>query len=194
MYLIRLADFYQVSLDYLTGRVDTIAIGTAIQAAPEESNTDARIAQLEKVVAQFTIEERKIMTAQVLRELRKGNKLSQKEAAAFLKIPATTYNTYESGRTEPPIEILVRLSHLYNTPVDLIVQRDRAYENSEEVNKQIAAYKAQLAELDQLMNANPGNKEFYMQLRDAMEKLADAIVASTENPVTKKALEEPFRK
>ena len=70
---------------------------------------------------QFSVEERRAMTAQMLQELRKGKKLSQKEVAAYLGIPATTYNTYESGRTEPPIEILVRLSHLYSTPVDVIV-------------------------------------------------------------------------
>ena len=97
---------------------------------------------------EFTIEQRKIMTAEALQELRKARKLSQKEVAAHLNIPATTYNTYESGRTEPPIEILVRLSHLYGMPIDIIVQRDRTYTTAEDVGQKMAAFKEELAELD----------------------------------------------
>jgi len=89
---------------------------------------------------EFTIEQRKIMTAQMLQELRKTKKLSQKEVAAYLSIPATTYNTYESGRTEPPIEILVRLSHLYGMPIDIIVQRDRAFGTAEKVGELISVH------------------------------------------------------
>ena len=47
---------------------------------------------------EFTIEERKLITAAMLREIRKAKKLSQKEVAAQLNIPATTYNTYESKK------------------------------------------------------------------------------------------------
>ena len=140
---------------------------------------------------EFTIEERKAMTAQVLQELRKGRKLSQKEVAAHLNIPATTYNTYESGRTEPPIEILVRLSHLYGVPTDLIVQRDRTYRTADDVGRQLAEYKAQLAEFDKQLAENgtdvPGVTDFLASLN----KLADAMTAYSQTEAAQKALNKP---
>lgn len=137
---------------------------------------------------EFTIEQRKIMTAEALQELRKARKLSQKEVAAHLNIPATTYNTYESGRTEPPIEILVRLSHLYGMPIDIIVQRDRTYGTAEDVGKQMAAFKEQLAELDKQITEQgmdtPGVPEFMA----ALNKLADAMTAYSQTEAAQKAL------
>ena len=128
------------------------------------------------------------MTAQVLQELRKTKKLSQKEVAAHLNIPATTYNTYESGRTEPPIEILVRLSHLYGMPIDLIVQRDRTYTTAEDVGKQMVAFKEQLAEFDKQIGEQgidtPGVPEFMA----ALNKLADAMTAYSQTEAAQKAL------
>ena len=140
---------------------------------------------------EFTIEQRKAMTAQALQELRKQKKLSQKEVAARLNIPATTYNTYESGRTEPPIEILVRLSHLYEMPIDLIVQRDRTYATADDVGRQMAVFKEQLAEYDKLIAEKgtdvPGMPEFLATLN----KLADAMTAYSQTEGAKNSLGDP---
>ena len=137
---------------------------------------------------EFTVEQRKFMTAQALQELRKSKKLSQKEVAAHLNIPATTYNTYESGRTEPPIEILVRLSHLYGMPIDIIVQRDRTYTTAEDVGQKMAAFKEELAELDKQIAERgvdaPGVPEFMA----ALNKLADAMTAYSQTEAAQKAL------
>ena len=139
-----------------------------------------------KYNGQFTIEERKAMTAEALRELRKYKKLSQKEVAAYLNIPATTYNTYESGRTEPPIEILVRLSHLYGMPIDLIVQRDRTYSTADDVGKQMREYKAKLAELDKQIEEVGAADPALLALRDTMEKLADAMISYSQTEAAQK--------
>ena len=143
---------------------------------------------------EFTIEQRKIMTAEALQELRKARKLSQKEVAAHLNIPATTYNTYESGRTEPPIEILVRLSHLYGMPIDIIVQRDRTYTTAEDVGQKMAAFKEELAELDKQIAERgvdaPGVPEFMA----ALNKLADAMTAYSQTEAAQKALNKGMKK
>lgn len=142
---------------------------------------------------EFTIEQRKIMTAQVLQELRKAKKLSQKEVAAYLNIPATTYNTYESGRTEPPIEILVRLSYLYGMSIDIIVQRDRTYTTAEDVGKKMAAFKEELAEFDKLILEKgtdvPGVSDFLASLN----KLADAMTAYSQTEAVQKAINKPIQ-
>ncbi len=137
---------------------------------------------------EFSVEERKAMTAEMLRELRRGKRLSQKEVAGQLNIPATTYNTYESGRTEPPIEILVRLSHLYKVPVDIIVQRDRTYKTTDDIGKQMAEFKEELAQLDKDYAESgkdiPGMTDFLATLN----KLADAMTTYSQTEAAQKAI------
>lgn len=140
---------------------------------------------------QFTADERRAMTAQMLQELRKAKKLSQKEVAACLKIPATTYNTYESGRSEPPIEILVRLSYLYQTPIDIIVQRDRTFRTAEDVGQQVKDQKAMLAEIDKQIAESGADNPALLALRETMEKLADAMLAYSQDPKVQKAIDKP---
>lgn len=137
---------------------------------------------------EFTIEQRKVMTAEALQELRKARKLSQKEVAAHLNIPATTYNTYESGRTEPPIEILVRLSHLYGMPIDVIVQRDRTYGTAEDVGRQMAAFKQDIAKLDKQIAESGASDPGILAMLATMEKLADAMTAYSQTEAAQKAL------
>ena len=142
---------------------------------------------------EFTIEQRKIMTAQVLQELRKTQKLSQKEVAAKLNIPATTYNTYESGRTEPPIEILVRLSYLYGVPVDLIVQRDRTYRTADDVGRQLAEFRQRMAEFDQQIEEQGVNAPGVPEFMAALNKLADAMSAYSKTEAAQKAINKPMK-
>ena len=142
---------------------------------------------------EFTNEERKLMTAQMLQELRKGKKLSQKEVAAHLNIPATTYNTYESGRTEPPMEILVRLSFLYEVSVDLIVQRDRTYKTADDVGRQLAEYREQMAGLEKQLAENGTNPPVATELLESLMRLVDAMAEYSQTEAVRKALDKPLK-
>ncbi len=51
-------------------------------------------------------------------QARKECKLTQREAAALLKISHGTIASYETGRTEPDLETLGKLAHLYCHTVD----------------------------------------------------------------------------
>lgn len=55
-----------------------------------------------------------------LRELRKSKNLKQKDIAAFLNITEACYSHYEQGVRIPPLEILVKLSELYEVSLDTI--------------------------------------------------------------------------
>ena len=68
--------------------------------------------------------ERKILTAVMLCAYREANNLQKKEVAELIGIKPQTYGAYESGRNETPTEVLVRLSILYDVPVDVLIQRD----------------------------------------------------------------------
>ena len=144
-----------------------------------------------KYNGQFTIEERKAMTAEALRELRKYKKLSQKEVAAYLNIPATTYNTYESGRTEPPIEILVRLSHLYAMSIDMIAQRDRTYRAANDVASQMAECREQIEALEKQIADSGNDASTISGLIEVMGKLTEAMTAYSQTEAAQTAINLP---
>jgi transcriptional regulator with XRE-family HTH domain len=91
--------------------------------------------------------------------------LSQKEVAALLGMTQATYSTYERGRTEPPAEILVRLSYLFKTPVDVIVQTDRTALTREDAQAQIDDLRKQMEYLKGIKSENAG------QMVEAIEAL-----------------------
>lgn len=139
---------------------------------------------------EFSVSERKALTAQVLKALRKDKKLSQKEIAAYLGIPATTYNTYESGRTEPPLEMLVRLSYLYDVSIDVIVQRDRLFRTMEDAQEKIGDVKQQLKELEEQLGEAGTENPVFKDFLEAMGNLAEQLERLNESPEAKRQYEE----
>lgn len=59
-----------------------------------------------------------------MRYLRAQQKSSQQKVADHLLITRGRYAKYEDGATEPPIEILVRISKYYRVSIDLLVGMD----------------------------------------------------------------------
>ena len=57
-----------------------------------------------------------------LRDLREDNDLTQRELAEKLHISQNTYSQYENGVRQLPIEMLIRLSKLYNVSTDYILR------------------------------------------------------------------------
>ena len=57
-----------------------------------------------------------------LRDLREDNDLTQRELAEKLHISQNTYSQYENGVRQLPIEMLIRLSRLYNVSTDYILR------------------------------------------------------------------------
>lgn len=139
------------------------------------------INELEPYECQFTIEERKKITARMLKELRTAHSYSQKQVSAFIKVKPTTYNTYETGRTEPPIEILVRLSYLYKTPIDFIVQKDRQYRTEQDIDKLLEQYKTQLEEIEEQMTEEGEDNQILKSMREAMYTMIEQLKELNDN-------------
>lgn len=137
----------------------------------------------------FTVEERKRITAKMLQELRKAMGYSQKQVAAFINVKPTTYNTYESGRTEPPLEILVRLSYLYNVSIDLIVQKQRLFRDAEDLKKQLEEYKKELAQIEQEIIEQGADSPAMQEHKKIMEKIIEQLEILIQNEDTQKDLE-----
>ena len=76
-------------------------------------------------------------------KLRTLEKKSQGEVADFLKIPRTTYSSYEQNKSEPSIETLIKLADYYNVSLDYLVGREFANEVgylSKQDNEFVKAY------------------------------------------------------
>lgn len=137
----------------------------------------------------FTVEERKKITAKMLQELRKLNGYSQKQVAAFIKVKATTYNTYESGRTEPPIEILVRLSYLYKVSIDIIVQKQRLFRDAKDLKSQLEETRKELAEIEKQLVEQGADSPAMQEHKRVMETLIKQLEILIQNEETQKELE-----
>ena len=131
---------------------------------------------------QFTIEERKKITAHTLQELRKAKGYSQKEVASYIQVKPATFNTYETGRTEPPIEVLVRLSYLYQTPIDYLVQKDRQYRTATDLQAMLDDYKKELKKTE---TSNDPSKA---AIKEMLERMIDHFTVLIQKEETKDSI------
>lgn len=56
-----------------------------------------------------------------LKKIRKQYKLTQEDVAKFLGISRSGYTYYETGKSQPSIEMLKKLSAIYDTTIDVVV-------------------------------------------------------------------------
>ncbi len=131
---------------------------------------------------QFTIEERKKITAHTLQELRKTKGYSQKEVASYIQVKPATFNTYETGRTEPPIEVLVRLSYLYQTPIDYLVQKDRQHRTTTDLQAILDDYKKELKKTE------TSNDPSQAAIKEMLERMIDQLTDLIQKEETKDSI------
>ena len=65
-----------------------------------------------------------------LREIRVNRKLKVQEVADYLCCLPCVYSRYESGKREPAIDVLLKLSKLYEVSVDYLIGNDGAFDTS----------------------------------------------------------------
>lgn len=140
----------------------------------------------------FTVEDRKKIIAQTMRELRKAKGFSQKEVAAQVEISQATYSAYERGRNEPPAEILVRLSYVFNCPVDVLIQRDRLYRNAGDALKMFAATQAQIVELEAALASGEQDNPAVRNMLAALKKMLGMMEQTMQRADIAQALDEPL--
>ena len=65
-----------------------------------------------------------------LREIRVNRNLKVQEVSDYLCCLPSVYSRYESGKREPSIDVLLKLSKLYEVSVDYLIGNDGAFETS----------------------------------------------------------------
>ena len=68
---------------------------------------------------------------QRIRDMREDADLKQKDLAEYLKCTQVCYSSYENGRRNIPVEVVVKLADYYGVSVDYLLGRT----NKREVNK-----------------------------------------------------------
>lgn len=64
------------------------------------------------------------IVAKNLNQLRQEKKLTKRDLSKKLKLPYTTYNNYETGRSEPNIENLIKISNEFDITTDFLIGRE----------------------------------------------------------------------
>ncbi len=59
-----------------------------------------------------------------LREIRKYNKITQKQLGNHLKITEQTVSKYETGVSEPNIEMIIEIAKFFNVTIDYLLGND----------------------------------------------------------------------
>lgn len=62
-----------------------------------------------------------------LKKLRECKAVSQKEIADFINKSIQAYSLYETGKREPDLETLCKLSDFFNVSIDYLLGRDTSY-------------------------------------------------------------------
>lgn len=120
--------------------------------------------------------ERKKLISTMLTEFRKVNGYQQKEVAELIGIKSQTYNAYESGRNETPAEILVRLSILYDIPIDILVQRDNVTKEEKSIQNTLDIYDKEIQGLrEELLKGDPKAQEVFTKLLDGIQDFTNAL-------------------
>lgn len=115
-----------------------------------------------------------------LREYRKRQGWNQQFIADQLNIDRSTYSYYESGRTSPSIDSLIRLSKIFNVSVDelLNVQRNEPLVVAEnpppyDPAPQIALTQAERARIIKMRQLDNESREMIDKLIDEQLKNLD---------------------
>ena len=112
----------------------------------------------------------------------------------LLGLSQPRYSGYETGRAEPPIEILVRLSYLYDVPMNMLTQRDRLYRTNEDVQRQINQLKQQIKEIEAKLVENGGENATTAAALEVMKNLLQEMQKANANPSIAQQLESTLDK
>ena len=124
----------------------------------------------------YTVDERKELVAEAIKNFRVAKGLTQKEVAETINITLATYNSYETGRNATPLEIVVRLAHLYDIDPALLLQFDNFNKDKMIQANKLQEYENQIAEVkEKLKSASPEEQEKINAFIAGIEQMLNAL-------------------
>ena len=98
---IKLADYYEVSIDYLAGI--------------DKNDYNEYLTKQKEISFYY----------QKIRDIREDNDMNQQQVADILGITRQQYQLYESGKREMPMQHFITLAEHYGVTIDYLVGRDK---------------------------------------------------------------------
>ena len=107
-----------------------------------------------------------------LKQLREQRGFSQKEFAAEMDLPYTTYNSYETGKRAPDFDMLSRFADYFHVSVDYLLGRDTPTESADTVPGLIAVKKKKIPVLGEIACGKPifadEDREVYVSVSEEL--------------------------
>lgn len=70
-----------------------------------------------------------------LKEIRTSRQLKIQDVADYLCCLPSVYSRYENGKREPSVDVLLKLSKLYQVSVDYLIGNDQVFDTSITMNE-----------------------------------------------------------
>lgn len=129
----------------------------------------------------------KLKRGQTLRDLRLKRHLTQKEAAENFSISQQTYQKYESGKVEPPYDLLCDFADFYGVTTDYLLGREEAPEPLEQLASQTYMEVTEQVILEKYLELPAEARQILINflknaIKDAEEKNSQKVATTTPDP------------
>ena len=122
----------------------------------------------------------KLKRGQTLRDLRLKRHLTQKEAAENFSISQQTYQKYESGKVEPPYDLLCDFADFYGVTTDYLLGREEAPEPLEQLASQTYMEVTEQVLLEKYLELPKASREIVINFMKSAIAEAEARAKQTE--------------
>lgn len=110
------------------------------------------------------------MFAEILKKLRKGRKLTQKQFAQALFLSPSAVSQYETNRIMPSRDTLERIANFFGVSTDYLMGTSTIAETEELLNREYCEGVTVSKLVDKCMNVKGKHRETLLDVVDALEK------------------------
>lgn len=122
----------------------------------------------------------KLKRGQILRELRLKRQLTQNEVAENFSISQQTYQKYESGKVEPPYDLLCDFAMFYGVSTDYLLGREEKPDPMEQLAKLSSIEITEQVILEKYLELPKASRELVIDFMKSAIAEAEARAKQTE--------------
>lgn len=120
------------------------------------------------------------MLKERLRYLRNLHGFTQKQVADALNIERSTYTYYETGKTHPDLNAIVKIARIYNVTLDYLLVGDNARPRIAAPDPEYQSHAFDLPCDTDFMNLDSQEKNLIMLFRLLEDDMKEAIMEKTK--------------
>lgn len=129
----------------------------------------------------------KLKRGQILRELRLKRQLTQNEVAENFSISQQTYQKYESGKVEPPYDLLCDFAMFYGVSTDYLLGREEKPDPMEQLAKLSSIEITEQVILEKYLELPKASREIVINFMKSAIAEAEARAKDPDKKIKQKA-------